>query len=314
MFRDVVYRMQEAGLHGMLQLLLALFTGLWGLVVGGLYAARKRVPAVVAVAPLGLHPLLAVGGYFWAMSQVEQAVATVASADRLVLMSQGRAETLGILFFSAAAVPGAFLLLLGAGIGGLRAPRKLSRGGLALVAMAPLVIAPLVSVFLGTGVFTAIAQMVFVGLSALLVAAAFSGDDLSSSHFDGAVSAAVAAGSVVVAWAVATTASDSAQGLKAIAAVSAADKASLVAEAMTALKAVPLHYGESLFALLVAGFAVARGAARAGTGRVVAAALACVVLFCWAGALVAADGRNALHTGLDGLLTGTGSTDEDPGD
>jgi hypothetical protein len=200
----------------------------WAMACAVFYGLRWKVPPVVAVAPLGAHALVVVGGTLLASSQVNEAVANVDPSMKATLLAQGIAETLGHGQLALAAVPTAALLVLAGLFSGVRGTRAYGAPGVALVcglASAGLTGA---SILAHGEMPLAIGRALIYAIAAPAVAAALAGHHSQDSSREGGITAAVAFAALVAACEAMVLARGWSLGFRALAMASADTKVELV--------------------------------------------------------------------------------------
>lgn len=224
---------REAGVFGFLQLGHFFAGGLWALVCAVLLAMRKRVPPVIAIAPLLVAPLLATIGAMVADSQISAALVNADPAQRATLMAAGMAETLAQGWFALLAVPIAMLLGVAGLSAGVRAPRAWGVPVLVFLVATFTAVLPVAGLFYGASPPSVLARVMLYGLGAVPLALATVCAHPKGNGPEGGMVAASAWVSVIAASELAALSSGWSAGFRALAYADAEQKATLLGHLST---------------------------------------------------------------------------------
>jgi hypothetical protein len=218
----------ETGPLGYAQLALTVGGLLWALVCAVLYGLRWKVPAVVAVAPLGAHALLIIVGTLWSASRVNEAVLMADPSMRATMMAAGIAETLGHGQLAIAAVPAAALLLLAGLFSGVRGTRAYGAPAVAFLCATLAAGLAAASLTAHAEVPLALARALIYAMAAIPLAAALAGRHAQDSSREGGLVAAVSFATLVAACESMGLARGWSMGFRAIAMADPAAKKTIV--------------------------------------------------------------------------------------
>ena len=243
----------EAGWMGWVQVGLLAGGLVWALVCVVLLGLKVKVPPVIAVAPLLAHAVVVAAGGSW-FSRLVSGAHGLAPDQRSSWIATGVSGMLSHGVLAAAAIPTAFLLLLGGVFAGARGRRKWGAAVLVFVVGGGVALVPLGSLLSHGELALAAGRFVVYGLAVLPLAASMIGAHPNDNSREGGIVAAAAFATLVGACEIVVFSSSWERVFSAIAMADTASRVKLLEAGAAEIAALQTYTWVALVLASIPGF------------------------------------------------------------